>query len=384
MAYHLLLIFILYALFYDYKTGFKDEKCTNAIFFAIWVIFSIEFYTTTDYTVYYESFRKQDFQEHWEPLYRFIVTIFQPFGFVSMNSCIAAFEMFTLCVFYKKTVSPEYRWIGILIIVLDCTSGLFLLMNLKRQFFAMMVSLWIVYFLLYYEKKQKYLFAVITFLCAINIHSAAFVSVVYFIIPLLKFKLNKYAIVSLIIIFFFSLSFRLSEYMNQMYVLLGATGSDENYYQSYLEQQEEYESFKDNTVFLNQFADISKFLLLLFFNKRFDDKIYKLVVLSIVSFALSNVLKGNFFRLNLFFSIFNVFTIPMLVSLIHSYVQYDRQYKYKPIFYLFLAMIIIYPTRQYYNAMSGSKTTFMTDKYQYFYTIFHNNPDKTIHYIIRK
>ena len=43
-------------------------------------------------------------------------------------------------------------------------------------------------------------------------------------------------------------------------------------------------------------------------------------------------------------------------------------------------MILLYPAKQYYNAMTGTKVTFMTVKYQYFYNIFDTNPDTKDYY----
>ena len=363
--------------------NYNDDRYINWIFVFIWFIFAVEFYTTKDYNVYYEGFYNPRSQLHWEFLYRNLNKLFQPVGYVVMNACISAFEIYTLCKMYKLTVKPQYRWIGILIFVLDCTTQMFLYMNFKRQFFAMMASLWIIYFLLYYNGGvlKRYLYAFVAFLCAINIHSAAFITVLYFILPFVKFRLNKIAIIGILLLFIGSYTFKLSMYMNQLYVLLSASGSAEDYYEAYLLQQETYEDMSFASVFLNDFASVSKLILLLLFNKSFDDKFFKLVLLSIISFALYNILKGNFYRINLFFSMMNIFTIPMLCNAIRNYKgRYLGTNITKYVYSIFLLMILLYPAKQYYNAMTGTKVTFMTVKYQYFYNIFDTNPDTKDYY----
>lgn len=80
------------------------------------MIFSIEYYTTIDYRVYYENFQFPP-KGVWEPLYMLLVMIFKPFGYVFFNACMAAFEMYTLCFMIKN------MWISVGIgLLLYCLS----------------------------------------------------------------------------------------------------------------------------------------------------------------------------------------------------------------------------------------------------------------------
>lgn len=366
MTYSLFIILSAFLLIIYWQKKYKDERFINAIFFLMWVIFSIEFYTTRDYPVYYEGFYER--REHWEFLYMLLVDLFQPFGFITFNACVSAFEIFTLCFIFKKIVPPRFRWVSLAVLILS-TDNLFIFMNLKRQFFAMMVSMWIIYFLLYSNHKYRYIYAVLTFLCAINIHSSAYSAIGYFILPFLKTRLSKRAIFIIIAIFIASYSFRLSTFSDQLSFLLATSSGQAEYYEQYILQQADYEGNASEKGIFNLIFNFLLFLLLLIFNKSFDDKQYKFVLCSIASIILMNILKGNFFRLYLFYSIFNILTISLLLQ-----VLYEKKKIAQCAVMLSLALAI--STKSYLNAFVFDKVTYMTIKYKHFYTIFHKNTDK--------
>jgi len=368
MVYSLFVIFTIIILYIYHVGNCRNQKLIDLIFFLIWVIFAIEYYTTKDYPVYYKGFYALNLNENWEPIYRLLIAIFQPLGFIVFNACVAAFEIFTLCFFFKKIVSPHYRWISLCVLILD-TNNLFLLMNFKRQFFAMMVALWIIHFLLYSVHKYKYILAALVFLCAINIHSSAYISIGYFALPLFKRRLNKPVIAVILLIYIASIGFALSSFSDQLMWLLNATGSNSDYYDAYILQQADYEGTSSGFGFFSILSNISLLLLLLIYNKDFDERQYKFLLCSVLSFILLNILKGNFYRLNLYYSIFNIFTISILLQILKNK---KKQYLYTYMLCLTLAV----PVKSYYNAFLSDKITFMTIKYKHFYTIFHSNPDK--------
>ncbi len=368
MVYSVFVIFTAIILCKYHIGNCRNQKLIDAIFFLMWVIFAIEYYTTKDYSVYYNGFYSLRLNENWEPVYRILITIFQPLGFIVFNACVAAFEIFTLCFFFKKIVPPHYRWISLCVLILD-TNNLFLLMNFKRQFFAMMVAIWIIYFLLYSAHKYKYVFAVLVFLCAINIHSSAYISAGYFALPLLKRRLNKTAIIVILLIYIASIGFALSSFSDQLMWLLNATGSNADYYDAYILQQADYEGTDSGMGFFTKLSNISLLGLLLFYNKDFDDRQYKFLLCSVISFMLMNILKGNFYRLYLYYSIFNIFTVSILLQILKN--------KKRQLLYVYmLCLTLAVPVKSYYNAFFSDKITFMTIKYKHFYTIFHLNPDK--------
>lgn len=346
-----------------------NDTYINIIFFLMWIIFAIEFYTTKDYPVYYEGF--YDNQEHWELIYTALIKMFRPFGFITFNAVITAFEMFTFCFIFKKIVPPKYRWISLAIIILN-TDNLFIYMNLKRQFFAMMVSLWIIYFLLYsnYKYKYKYIYAFLTFLCAINIHSSAYISIGYFALPFLNFRFNKKGIFIIIFLYLASYSFKLSNYSDILTTFLTSSSNSSEYYEQYVTQQADYEGVDSGRGMFNNIYNILLFITLLIFNRKFNDTQFKLALCAIFSLIMMNILKGNFFRLYLYYSIFNHFIISIVLSILYTQ---RRKILYTTMMFLVLAISI----KSYLNAFVLDKITYMTVKYKYFYTIFHEHPDKS-------
>ena len=368
MVYNLFVIASAFLLYGYYQNKYRDDRYINAIFILMWIIFSIEFYTTKDYPVYYKGFYNCGNNENWEPVYKFLVEAFQPVGFIVFNAVVAAFEIFTLCFFFKKVVPPKYRWLSLTILMLD-TGNLFLFMNLKRQFFAMMVAIWIVYFLLYSQHKYRYLFSIFAFLGAINIHSSAYIAIGYFLLPFIKVRLSKVAILSILLVYIASYTFRLSSFSDQLFLLLSSTGSNADYYDVYILQQEDYEGTSSGMGNFVLLYNLSMFLLLLFLNKKFTEQQYKLVLCSILSFVLMNILKGNFFRLYFYYSIFNIFNISVLLMILFKQ-------KSTLIWIYLICLAFALPIKSYYNAFFGEKISYMTIKYKHYYTIFHTNPDK--------
>lgn len=368
MVYSVFVIFTVIILCKYHISNCRNQKLIDVIFFLMWIIFAIEYYTTKDYPVYYNGFNSLNLNENWEPLYRLLITIFQPFGFIVFNACVTAFEIFTLRYFFKKIVPPYYRWVSLCILILD-TNNLFLLMNFKRQFFAMMVALWIIYFLLYSTHKYKYVFAALAFLCAINIHSSAYISIGYFALPLLKCRLNKAAIVILLFVYIASVGFALSTFSDQLMWLLNSTGSNADYYDAYILQQADYEGTDSGIGIFSILSNVSLLVLLLFYNKDFYDKQYKFLLCSVLSILLMNIFKGNFYRLYLYYSIFNIFTVSILLQIL-------RNKKRRLLYIYMLCLSLAVPIKSYYNAFFSDKVTYMTIKYKHFYTIFHSNPDK--------
>ena len=368
MEYNIFVLFTFVMLYLYYQSDYKRKECLSAIFVAMWVIFSIEFYTTKDYAVYYEGFSNTSYHVLWEPLYRLLLKIFQPFGFVFFNSCVAAFEIFTLYVLLKRIVPPQYRWIAILILVLN-TFNLFLFMNLKRQFFAMIVAAWVLYFIIYSKHRYRYYFAAIAFLCSINIHSSAFMAVVYFVLPFCKKRMNLIACSVVMVVYLSSFALKLSTFTDEIFQLMEISLGDDDRYGDYVEIQEEYEDKNIAKALFSQIYEVMMIVLLLLFNKKFTDEQYKFALLGIFGIILMNVLKGDFHRLYFYYTIYLIYLAPVVVGFL-------REYRHKWICYCVLLLMLAIPAKSYYNAMFGGKVTYMTIKYKHFYTIFDDNPDK--------
>ncbi|TFU91881.1 hypothetical protein E4T81_13945 [Barnesiella sp. WM24] len=379
MVYNIFVLFSLLMLYLYYYSDYEKESCRKAIFFGMWLLFSIEFYSTRDFDVYYENFSRTANHVIWEPLYRFLLAIFQPFGFFVFNSCVAAFEFCTLYVLFKHAVPKRYFWIGICILILS-TNHLFYYMCIKRQFLAICASLWILYFLLYSTKRLRYLYAIIAFICAINLHTGAYASIGYFILPFIRFRINIIWCAVLMVIYIASMSFQMSSYSDALFEMVTLIEDDDlgdNRYGTYIDNQD-ITGFNKVIRSIFQLAySILLYVLLLLYNKKVTDSQFKIFVLSIVSLILENFLVGDLFRLNLFYSITQLFSVPILLS--YMSFKKDSSTISWGLYWSLIILSLATPVKSYYNAMSGTKVTRMTVKLKHFYTIFDENPDKSNH-----
>lgn len=365
-------------LYMYYYSDYEKESCRKAIFVGMWLLFSIEFYSTRDFDVYYENFSRTANHVIWEPLYRFLLSIFQPFGFYVFNSCVAAFEFYTLYILFKHAVPKKYFWIGICILIFS-TNHLFYYMCIKRQFVAICASLWILYFLLYSKNQLKYLYAILAFICAINLHTGAYASIGYFILPLLRFRLNKIWCLVFLVIYISSVSFQMSSYSDILYEMVELIEDDdmgENRYGTYVENQD-ITGFNKvvRSVFLQAFS-ILLFVLILLYNKKVTDTQFKIFVLSAIGLIFENFLIGDFFRLNLNYTITYLFSVPILLSYM---VNNKGTIIGWGLYWGLILLALATPIKSYYNAISGTKVTRMTVKMKHFYTIFDESPDKSNH-----
>ncbi len=376
MVYNIFVLFTLLMLYLYYYSDYEKESFRKAIFVGMWLLFSIEFYSTKDYEVYFENFSRTHIHVIWEPVYRLLLAIFQPFGFYVFNSCVAAFEFFTLYTLFIYAVPRKYFWIAILMLILN-TDGLFYYMCIKRQFFAICVSLWMLYFLLYSVNKFRFLWSIAIFICAVNIHTSAYVTIGYFLLPFIRFRLNWILVAVIMILYIGSVSFQLSSYSDLLYEMVDFIEDDEmgnNRYGLYVDYQEKGQLEKVVSGIFVQVYQIVLFALLLLYNRRVNIIQYKLFLLSIISLVFQNFLVGDFFRLILYYNISFLFTTPILLSVMHK--NMDNLLSMCA-YWGFMALALLSPIKSYYNAMSGDKVSYMTIKMKHFYTIFDENPDKS-------
>ena len=145
-------------------------------------------------------------------------------------------------------------------------------------------------------------------------------------------------------------------------------------YALYVDYQDKGQAEKIVSGIFVQSFQIILFILLLIYNKRVSVTQYKLFLLSIIALIFGNFLIGDFFRLNLYYSITFLFTTPILLSYIHRDMSSIFMFC---LYWGFMALALLSPVKSYYNAMSGTKVSYMTVKMKHFYTIFDENPDKS-------
>lgn len=373
MALNIFVVFTLFMLWQYYRSGFERQSCIDAIFAAMWVLFAIEYHVTNDYYGYSTGFDDPSVHYLWEPLYRWLVEVANPIGFVTFNAIIAAFEIYTLCFMFKRFCPRNYMWVGILIFVLDLTN-MMTYMCLKRQFFAQMVAIWALYFTVGTQMRLRYLWATIVLICAVNIHTSAYIALFYFIVPLIKLRIGKKGMVAIALLFVGCMSFQLSGYADMLSTGLDLfLGKDSDRYGLYIEDMDDLQG--DWAAGKIQLI-IQLFLLvmLLAYNKRVTLEQYWLFLLSIVGILLSVMLVGDLYRLSMYFSILNSFTVPILLT------QFDLQtasIRQKSVYALLLSCMLLVAAKSYYNTMSGSKVSYFTAGFRNFTTIFDEAPDMT-------
>lgn len=330
----------------------------------MWAVFSIEFYTTIDYHVYYENF-SYPLQE-WEIGYRTLASLFKPVGFIVFNSVVVAFEMYTIYFMLRRLVPPQFYWIGILILILDSNCS-FMYMDMKRQFFAMAISMWTAYFLFFSNHKNKYIIAIATFICAILVHGSAYTSILYFGIVFIKYRPNKVAIITIATLYFLGSSLSLTTILDSLWGVVELFGIDERYY-LYIEGFEDFDTDSVYTGTLTIIYQLIVLVLLMVHSKSIENNIYPYVVCYILSLVFSTFLIGEFWRLNYYYSMFNIIVIPILISKL-----YDRK---NILYWSIVCLSIFMPLKSYYYVMSGANKTHIFYKVPNFYTIFHESVDK--------
>ncbi len=380
MLYNIFVIFTIIMLFLYYRSDYERDRCVNVIFGAMWVLFSIEYYTTMDYFVYADNFDRPGMHDLWEPLYQLLLRIFNPVGFTVFNSCMAAFELFTLCYIFNKAVPKNYLWVGLLILILD-PQRLFLFMDIKRQFLAMMASLWILYFMIYSTSKLRIVYAIISFVCAINIHTSAYASLAYFIIPLFRFRLNKIMWCVIFVLFIGGLSFKLSEFSEILSAGLELIQNDnlDDRYSYYISEQEKFEEFGLGEGLLSMAYIVLYLTLLLVYNKKASKEQYPWFLMSIIGILLNNILFGSFYRLNCYFEISNIVTIPILINFLGENTDASATLPKRMLYATFLALSLLLPAKTYILTMTGIRVDYTMAKYRYFYTIFDEVPDRNVY-----
>lgn len=368
MIYNIYILLTVVLLYLYYKSDYTKIEYINLIFVGLWVIFSIEYYTTIDYKVYYENFQFPP-KGLWEPIYEGLVTIFKPFGYVFFNACMAAFEIFTLCFMIKRLVPREWYWLAIILFVAD-PNTVFNFMTVKRQFISMAVTMWIPYVLLFQKERIRFLYAFILFLIAINIHTAAYMSILFFILPFVKTKPNRLVLI-LAGIVFVSCSGLLANNVQLLYKVLSLTGMAGRY-ENYLDiiETADLEDFSVGPV--EATCRILSVSCMLWCIPKMTDIQYKITLISIFAYFLAAFLFADLWRLAWYFSMFNCIAIPITMRILWK--EYPKY-----IAIAIISFILILPSRQYYLVMTGKSDAHQMFKMQHFYTIFDDAVDKSVY-----
>lgn len=368
MIYNIYVLLALFLLYLYYRSEYQKIEYINLIFIGLWAMFSIEYYTTIDYKVYYENFQYPP-KGLWEPLYEWLITIFKPFGYVFFNACMAAFEIFTLSFMIKKLVDPKWYWLAIILFIAD-PNTVFNFMTVKRQFISMAITMWIPYVLLFRDDKIRFLYAFILLVMAVNVHTAAYMGLLFFILPFIKIRPNRIVLI-LIGILYVGCSGLLISNIQFLYKILSFTGMAGRY-DYYLDIIETTDMDDFGVGPVEATCRIATFFSMLVCIPKLKDIEYRIILISIVGFFLVAILFADLWRLAWYFTMFNCISIPITIKILRE--EYP-----KIIATCLLAFVLLIPLRQYYIVMTGKSDAHQMFKVPHFYTIFDDSVDKSVY-----
>lgn len=376
MVLGLFLLFVCIMLWAYWRTDFEQDRFIDAIFVAMWVLFAIESWVTTDYIVYCPGFTDSTTQELWEPLYVLWVRICQPLGFVAFNAINNAFEIFTLCFMLKRFCPKRYLWLAILLFIC-ANQGMMVYMCIKRQFLAQMVAIWALYLVNFTEWRWRWLIGILCVAAATQIHTSAIMAVGYLLLPLVRWRLNWLACLIFAGALIGSISFSLSDYIDQLSTILetlsGDSGTLEEHYGLYLDEEDLSEEIQ---MLATLILPVLLFVLVLFYNRRLTDGQYKLALLFLVSTILTNFLISDLARLNYYYN----FTRFFMGAIILNVIAKERFNILRAGIYWCIILFSLYtPGRDFLNAITGRRCTYMQMRYRDFNTIFEDEPDKRVY-----
>lgn len=347
---------------------YKQEFYIDAIFILFWLVFSVEYYTTVDYVVYTNGFDSLEEQANWEPLYRLLVTIFQPLGFQALVSGTAAFEMFTLCFMMKRLCPRNFIWFGIILMLINF--DFMVMMNVKRQFLAMCVVLWVVWFFLFSKRKHHTHIAVGLFIVALLTHTSSFIAVFLFPLCRIKTRIGKWGSIVMLGLYFITMTLSLMGFMKiaGMALSMLSRSSYTDYYSAYVDYQLEGNEFEFVKTTAALILSLFSYCILLYCCNKVNQKQYPLLLSSITAILFGNFLTGDLWRLMLYYSMFNYIAYPIVLA-------YLWKRRAELVVYAFIGLNLLYWGRICVRTLNGKDLNNVNYKYGKFYTIFDNNPD---------
>lgn len=148
-------------------------------FLIIFVIMAFQSNVEGDFAEYKAAFENNVISRtvEDEPLWQFLNDLFKPFGFLTFNIFLCAFQLFVLLSFCNKYSSSKYLYLAP-ILFLFTNSMMLIHMKAIRQCLA--IELCVLPFLVDYAKckQSKWLYVLIPFLLAFLIHNSAVVAAV--------------------------------------------------------------------------------------------------------------------------------------------------------------------------------------------------------------
>jgi hypothetical protein len=346
-------ILIVFFAFLESKNIFKHGLFIS--FLIIFLFLSFRYNYGNDYIGYYKGFQEInryvefdifDKQIHFEPGWVVLCILFKPVGFFGMVGFLSFLYCYLFYDLIKKYVSKKQYWLAVFILVF---SSNFLLTHLStmRQTLAILTFIFSLNFIF---NKNIILYTAFILLAS-TFHSSALLLLPVYFLQFVIFKLNKFSIgiIFILYIFLFVFGENIKPFLNSLVT---------SFNEDYLLYDKEGEINSGIGLFIISFF----FLTLLLNHKFFKGEInllYKLVVLSfiIVPFGLVIMMIS---RIGMYFSVFSIIVYPLVFE----------EVKIKSIKYMFLILLLFLTFKSFIDLFEDP---IYKEKYKEYYSIFSVN-----------
>lgn len=311
-------------------------------------------------------------QRDQEPIYKFILNLFAPFGFFSFLIFSALAHISVLFLLIKKNLTPEYYWGGVAVLMLSLENGL-LIINSNRQSWALVLTIIgtltlygkIRLFTSRFNEKHSILVIIIGlsfYIMAMFIHGGAVTALLLIPIFFLSRKVRRIDRIFIFLFYFlFFIRFIIdaSPFQRIANLIYASTGLDN--FDKYIEEMEMEDHL--STIYNILFFVFMNLIIITF---KYMSPFYRFASLAfMVKILFSPYMTGNIQRILQYFWIYSIVVIPYCFKLISDnkkQLKYLYTYRY-PIVFLSLLLII-------YDFVKIVSTSYMYERWPNFKTIF--------------
>ena len=346
-------IFAVFFAFLESKKILKNGLLIS--FFIIFIFLSLRYNYGNDYMGYYEGFQEINryvsfdiFDEyiHFEPGWVVLCILFKPIGFFGLIVFLSFIYCFVMYKLIKEHVPIKLYWFAIVICVFSA-GNLLTHLSAMRQALAIVIFIFSLKFI--YEKKI--ILYVASILLASTFHSSALLLLPIYFIQFVNFKLNKFSL-GLLFILYGALYFfgeKIKPYLNLIIT---------SFNEEYLVYDEEGVLNSGIGLLINSFF----FILILVNDRRYKDERAMFFKLGILSFILAPIglIVLMFGRINMYFSVFLIVVYPLVFESI----------KIKSIKYLFLILLFFLIFKTFFDFF---ESPIWKAKYNEYHSVFEVN-----------
>lgn len=352
------------------KSRIKQIKYLNLTLFILFILWGFEYYNTVDYRVMLEKFNQVVYGKinyeingditYIEPLCKLLFYICSPFGNLTYYILVALFEIFVIKIIVIKYIPQKYFWL-LMVLILFQFEYTIVLMTLKRQIFAIFVSLLMIYVFnekyLVWPLKKVLIVSLLLCFIAYNIHKSVIISILF--IPLCflaKYHLPKRLRIIIIFLYMFQYFFDLSAYSDIFFNLIESQDEKYAYYALQIS-----EGGRDTSIIhiIIEFITLSLIIFSLNLCNRKERVFFYAAILYLLSINFFVMDSG---RILLPFRICQLFAIPIMISKIESF--------NKNLSKIIVAVFVIISIKSTYQIYTDTNKASMTEGFKSFNLIF--------------